>query len=94
MKGISDMSTLIDISGKTFNRITVIKRAQGIKSSRPKWVCHCSCGREFLAEAYRIMVGKTKSCGCFQRECIANQNWKHGCRRGKGTPEYAVWLSA
>lgn len=34
----------------------------------------CYCGNEFKAPSYSINIGKTKSCGCLQRQTITNRN--------------------
>lgn len=33
-----------------------------------RWKCSCTCGGAAIAYSYDLRVGKTQSCGCFQRE--------------------------
>ena len=40
----------IDISGKKFGRITVLKYAYS-KNYRAYWLCKCDCGKEFEIQA-------------------------------------------
>lgn len=40
------MSRKIDLTGKRFGKLTVIKFAENDKYSRPKWLCKCDCGNE------------------------------------------------
>ena len=51
----------VDITGKTFNRLTVIKDAEYRKSD---CLCRCSCGNEKYINRYKVISGHTKSCGC------------------------------
>lgn len=39
------MPKLIDLTGKKFGRLTVIKRhPQNTKDNKPRWICECECG--------------------------------------------------
>ena len=39
------MPKLIDLTGKKFGRLTVIKRhSQNTKDNKPRWICECECG--------------------------------------------------
>ncbi|MBQ8296854.1 MAG: hypothetical protein IJX77_03625 [Ruminococcus sp.] len=62
------MPPLKDLTGKTFNRLTVIRR----DTSRDGvyWICRCDCGREVSVRAYNLTSGSTKSCGCLNNELI------------------------
>lgn len=63
---------LIDLTGKTFNRLTVIKRDKDhiTKSgiNLVKYICLCSCGRMVSQYAQALKKGSVKSCGCFNNE--------------------------
>lgn len=41
-----------------------------------RYLCHC--GKEFVAIRYQVTSGKSKSCGCLQREW-AKRKKKYGC---------------
>jgi len=61
---------MIDLVGKTFGRLIVLKFAnysQGI-SPRRRWKCLCTCGKKTIAEGSNLRRGNTKSCGCLQPE--------------------------
>ena len=64
-----DMSRKIDLTGKTFGRLTVLEQAAG-----RKWVCKCECGTVKEIFAQSLTKGVTKSCGCLQREIVAKQS--------------------
>lgn len=64
------MSVLIDLTGQTFGRLTVIERAEkkSIRGQAARWRCVCSCGKETVVVSPSLRNGVTRSCGCFRRE--------------------------
>jgi len=98
------MSRKIDLTGKCFGRLTVIKEMRTVRK-RPSqsyvyWKCLCSCGREKEITTGGLLNGHTKSCGCLQKD-IFKQNRTdritHGCshsNNGKPSIEYMMWRSA
>jgi len=69
----------IDLIGKTFNRLTVIKYLGAVSSKRDVyWTCKCKCGGSIDTTTYRLRSGKTKSCGCTRRESLTERNTTHG----------------
>lgn len=71
------MGNVIDLIGQRFGRLTVIERAENNKNSQAKWKCVCDCGNEVVVFACNLKSGATKSCGCFNSECITKRNTKH-----------------
>lgn len=61
------MSKLIDLTGKRFGRLLVLRRV-GIKNSSATWLCRCDCGREVEVKAVAMLHKGTVSCGCNRRE--------------------------
>lgn len=57
-----------DLTGKTFNRLTVIKRVYRNNSKKVYWKCRCVCGKETTVESSKLKGGYTKSCGCLNNE--------------------------
>lgn len=74
-----------DISGQKYARLTVIDRAES-KSEKTRWNCICECGGTATVFAQYLKSGKTKSCGCFQKEQARAKRFKHGLAvsRNKG----------
>lgn len=70
------MRKLIDLSGKRFNRWTVIKRGQNI-GRYTAWICKCDCGTISTVQGINLVSGKSKSCGCLNIEKIIQRNTKH-----------------
>lgn len=77
---------LIDITGQTFGRLTVIRWI-----SKPifSWVCRCACGKEVLVLGGNLRSGRQSSCGCLQKEFPNSR--KHGESRMNITAEYRSW---
>jgi len=62
------MSKFIDLTGKVFGRLTVVKRVGRTKHKHTLWVCKCSCGNETTTTTQSLRSGSTRSCGCLSRE--------------------------
>ncbi len=85
-------NNFIDLTGKIFYRLTVLKLAKPRKN-RTFWICKCKCGNEKEIESYALKTGKTKSCGCLRREITAARNTllitKH---KQIHTRFYKIWI--
>lgn len=81
----------VDLTGKTFGRWTVIRRAEN-KGKHVRYLCVCQCGNVRTVLAQNLQNGKSQSCGCFfhdvASERISAALKQHG---GKGTRLYSVW---
>ena len=75
----------IDLTGKRFNRLTVIKRVE-LKGKSTRWLCKCDCGNETIVTSEKLKSGHTKSCGCYCHDLVR----KHG---KYGTRIYKIWQS-
>jgi hypothetical protein len=86
-------STFIDITGKKFGRLTIVKRAPNI-NSRTMWQCLCDCGKEVTLQGAHIRSGSTKSCGCLHKDHmrsvqhLSTRGRKHGMAHSR---EYKSW---
>ena len=61
------MGKFIDLTGKKFYRLTVIKRSfPNSKWNRSMWLCKCDCGTEKIINGAYLTIGHTKSCGCLK----------------------------
>lgn len=82
---------LIDLTGQTFGRLSVVKRA-GHKGREVTWLCKCSCGNEIEVMGASLRSGNTMSCGCYQIDRAREANIKHGASQGKHKSNlYARW---
>lgn len=66
------MVNVIDLTGKKFGRLTVIKREPN-KGVYPMWLCKCICGGEKVISGEHLRRGNTKSCGCLNKETVLNR---------------------
>lgn len=59
---------LIDLTGKRYGMLTVIKRADYNKNKKAVWVCKCDCGKLFDTVGSYLKAGDTQSCGCYKKQ--------------------------
>jgi len=77
-----------DLTGKTFNRLTVLNRAPNNKHGHIRWNCLCICGNKSSVSSWQLINERTRSCGCLQRE-YARSKKSHGMA---GSIEHRIWL--
>ena len=72
----------IDLTGKTFGRLTVISsvsQPKNIKVTKKHWLCNCECGNQVIVRGVSLRNGHTQSCGCFKKERVKEGlNKTHG----------------
>lgn len=83
---------LIELTGKKFGRLTVIKRVEK-NNSVVVWNCRCTCGNTKEVRAGNLKSGGVKSCGCLLKdihksESFSKSNSKHGLYNH---PLYHTW---
>lgn len=81
------MSKLVDLTGKHFGRLAVLRRA-GQKGGHAAWLCKCKCGAETIVAGRYLTSGKTQSCGCLHTELLVSRSTTHG---GTKTRLYRIW---
>lgn len=77
----------IDLTGQTFGRWTVLRRAEN-RRNLTCWLCSCSCGTTKEVRSTQLRNGNSKSCGCFQKERATECATTHGKRKIQG---YNAW---
>jgi hypothetical protein len=85
----------IDISGRTFNRLTVTGY-WGRVNRRYFWNCVCICGTVMQkVDGGSIRGGNTKSCGCYRTERTKQAKSTHKETAGNNiSPEYRAFAQA
>lgn len=81
--------------GDRYGRLTVIARVPDIRKTY--WICKCDCGKTTTVYTTKLVVGKTKSCGCAH----LTHGMSHDClyhiwtaKRTKGTcPEWEDYMT-
>ena len=58
-------STLNDLTGKQFGKLTVI-RYSGSERNRSVWECECECGNIVKVNQMELQRGDSLSCGCLR----------------------------
>ena len=71
------------MAGKRFGRLTALRYAHS--NVRAYWECLCDCGEVKTVRGDAIKSGQIQSCGCFQKERLAEASTTHGMH---GSPEY------
>ncbi len=80
----------IDLTGKTFGRLTVVSLDNSGTKKRKHWICKCSCGNTKSVSRDSLRCGATKSCGCLKKEITGNRARTHGMSE---TKIFKTWQS-
>ena len=72
------VSKLKDMTGKKFNKLTVISRAENSNTGQARWNCKCECGNVIAVDGFALRIGNTRSCGCLKKEITTKRNTTHG----------------
>lgn len=89
-----------DLTGQTFNRLTVLGFAGYMKespNSSPSktaayWFAQCTCDKSVLVRGTSLLAGFTSSCGCFKRDSSIEYCKRTKRKHGQvGTKLYYVW---
>lgn len=73
LQKIIAMPSLIDLTGKTFGSLSVLKQGEHHKGFI-KWVCLCECGTKKQVRGSHLRKGESKSCGCKKNEAISKRH--------------------
>lgn len=65
---------LIDLTGQTFGRLTVIERAAN-RGRVTYWRCQCECGRWRTASSQHLRDGRSHFCGTACTEAAGRRPW-------------------
>lgn len=60
----------LDLTGRSFGRLTVIDLHGLSPSGRILWECLCDCGGRALVQASYLLRGHTRSCGCLKADAL------------------------
>lgn len=91
-KSLELMSSIIDLTGRRYSRLTVVKCAPDYISPAGKpavrWECVCDCGKTTVVLRSVLTSQNTRSCGCLHMEALSRKKENNGV---SCTPEYRVW---
>lgn len=90
-----------DLTGQRFGRLVCIEYAGKTgKNQASSWRCRCDCGNEKVVLGASLKRGRTTSCGCYQKEKLAENrpkdyskiNVKHGDSSHRSRV-YNIWAN-
>lgn len=73
-----------DLSGQQFHNLFAVSYCSQRLGGSVIWRCLCICGSEAFISADSLQSGKTRSCGCLQREVQRLRQTTHGQSRTRG----------
>lgn len=68
----------IDMVGKRFGRLEVIKYSHNDKFSHKVWLCRCDCGHYIETSTSDLRSGRMNSCGCYKKDYLHEEKTTHG----------------
>jgi len=74
------MRQRINLKGQRFGRLTVITYDHSDNKGNALWRCQCDCGTEIITKSILLRMGKTRSCGCLQKEMARKKLLIHNGR--------------
>lgn len=74
----------IELTGKRFGKLVVIKRLPNEPRKHARWLCQCDCGKNAVVLSHCLLSGKQRSCGCL----LVELHQTHG---KSGTRLYNIW---
>lgn len=92
------MPNKIDLTGKKFERLTVMREVGRNTSRKVLWECLCDCGNIKVTHTGNLRNREAKSCGCYNVEynrVIHTTHGHSGTRNGEKrigrSPEHRTW---
>jgi hypothetical protein len=88
------MGKYVDLTGKTFGRLTCINMVGRDSQRRALWLCKCACGNETTVVSTSLTGRKTKSCGCLHKDLTRERTTTHSLSidaNGKTPRLYSIW---
>ena len=82
------MAQKLNLEDKRFGRLLVIEEVIPKMHKYVEYKCICDCGKKVIVKAGHLTAGRTKSCGCFQKENARIINSKPYNINSK---EYKIW---
>ena len=86
------MGKFVDLTGKKYGKLLVIKRIGTGSHGQALWECQCECGSKTTVRGDSLRNGHTQSCGCIQKEIsgvrMVDLHLTHGMTN---TRLYRIW---
>jgi hypothetical protein len=74
------MGQFVDLSGKEFENLVVVRKSHSVKGLGWHWICYCKCdpGKELKPIQGRALGKSRVSCGCLRKERARAARRTHG----------------
>ena len=82
---------MIDLTGKKFGRLIVLKCVKHESPGDYLWECKCDCGTIKSFRGMNLRSGDSKSCGCLLAECRRSNGKKNKTHGHTKTATYETW---
>ncbi len=79
-----------NLVNQRFGRLVVLKENGNTKRGAVLWQCKCDCGNIINTISTSLKKGRTKSCGCYQKDQAKKAQTKHNM---ENTFIYSTWKS-
>lgn len=84
-------NNLVDLTGKVFGHLTVLRRDESVTGGKAKWICRCTCGNTVSVFSSSLRSGKNKIMRLPQRTAQTRSDgariWISPCTRPGLQPE-------
>lgn len=88
----SRKTTLKNLQGKRFGRLTVVSRFGSNYRRNALWTCVCDCKKTRVVVGNSLLSGNTQSCGCLNIDKMVLRFTRHGQTKGNvRTGVHASW---
>lgn len=75
----------LSLLNRRFGRLVAIEHLSNA------WKCRCDCGNSKIILTANLSGGRTRSCGCFEKENRDKCRFRHGDAKHPVAPEYRIW---
>ena len=79
-----------DLNGMRVGRLTVLDFDHMDNHGMSHWLCSCECGNTCVVRRDGLVSGKSKSCGCYQKDLTRDRMTTHKMSK---THLYNSWVS-
>lgn len=79
---IASQTHFVDLSGRTFGKLSVIERTSNSRTGSTMYRCRCECGKETIVSGGHLTDGAIQSCGCWKRSRLEENVVKYFKEKG------------
>ncbi len=81
----------LNLTGQRFGRLTAVECVGSNSNGNSMWKCVCECGNTVIVNSQKLKSGKSKSCGCYNRDVIVKRNIERKDKRGRDERLYRIY---